>query len=162
MAGIKKSLVVLFGVISFYTCDAQSKVNNMVDVCCDTIRFGNKVILLNLPSVCCKHKKNADTYDEGHFIVYPFRDSAYVFIHIGANVSRPFCDTTQVKKINDNDSMICYCGLLNNLWLKEVYYKNTGITISCVNFREEDLPLFDCLLADVKYNFINDTVRLQE
>ena len=67
--------------------------------------------------------KSIYQYEEGFFVTYPYKDSSYLYIHYGYNVTKPFCDTTNVKKIVENDTIICYYGTFRGLFNKEIFFK---------------------------------------
>lgn len=116
----------------------------------DTISTGECSLVIDVPIISLKHK-SINQYEEGFFITYPYLDSAYLFIHKGYNIKRPFCDTTQIKLISEDEVLKCYYGVINDLYSKEVYYKKSKITISYVNVRERDLLLFDKIIASLTF-----------
>lgn len=123
------------------------------NTCRDTISCNNELLIITLPIILYKYK-SVEVYEEGRFVIYPYRDSAYIFIHNGANTIRPFCDTSFVNKKVDNDSLVYYCGHYADYWTQEIYFKSRGITISCVNFREDELPIFDYIISNLKFALI--------
>lgn len=117
---------------------------------CDTIVFKGYSLIINVPSFSYTHKSFYQ-YEEGIFITYPYKDSAYLFIHYGYNVTRPFCDSTQVESISENDTLKSYFGINNGVFFKEIYYKKRKISISYVNIRGEDVPLFDSIIQSLRF-----------
>ena len=116
---------------------------------CDTIFCGNYYITINIPAVSYKHK-SVDYYEEGFFVTYPYTDSTFLFIHKGPNVTHPFCDTTQIKLLFEDNNMKCYYGRTNNCYIREIYYKKRKFTLSYMNVKKEDLLLFDSIVLSLK------------
>lgn len=119
------------------------------DSCCDTILCGSQSLVINIPRFSFNHK-SIYQYEEGFFVTYPFKDSAYLFIHQGYNSVRPFCDTTQVKLVLKDDIKLCRYGSFGNLFTKEIYYKKGKITISYVNVKRDELPFFDSIISSLQ------------
>lgn len=115
---------------------------------CDTIYCGDRSLVICVP-FSFYINKSLFQYEEGFFVTYPYRDSAFLFIHKGHNVTRPFCDTTIIKCISENKNQICYYGTYNDCFCKEVYFKKWGVTISYENIKEEDISLFDSIISSL-------------
>ena len=151
MVRIKSSIFLFFLTLAFYHSKAQYYNDVFIygSLHEDTIYCGKDSLIINVPEASKKHK-NYSQYEEGLFVTYPFFDSTYLFIHIGYNVTLPFCDTNKVKLTTDNDSLICFYGLDGELFTKEIFYKKTGETISYVNVKEDEKPLFESILSSLK------------
>lgn len=115
----------------------------------DTISMGKRSLVIDVSQISLNHKA-VYHYEEGFFITYLYIDSANLFIHNGHNTKRPFCDTTQIKLVSEDSDRKCYYGVINNLYTKEVYYKQSNVTISYVNVTEKDLSLFDGIISSIE------------
>lgn len=116
----------------------------------DTISLEEYSLVIDIPIISLTHK-SIFQYEEGFFITYPYIDSAYLFIHKGHNVTRPFCDSTQIKLTLENDTLKYYYGVIGGLYIKEIFYKEEKITISYINVKGEDLPLFNGIISSLKF-----------
>ena len=114
----------------------------------DTIPCGEYYLTLCVPELLYRNKL-VDYYEEGFFVVYPYKDSAYLFVHKGHNVIHPFCDTSQIKLKLEDDNMTCYWGQTNNRFIKEIYYKKRKFTMSYVNVKKDDLLRFDSIVSSL-------------
>lgn len=114
----------------------------------DTISFGDYYLTFNIPEILYKNKL-FDYYEEGVFVMYPYKDSAYFFVHKGHNVTHPFCDTSRILLISEDDNMICYWVERNNCYIKEIYYKKGMFTLSYVNIKKEDVLKFDSIVSSL-------------
>lgn len=116
----------------------------------DTLSLGEYSLVIDVPQISLNHK-SAHQYEEGFLITYPYIDSAYLFIHKGYNIKRPFCDTTQIKLVSEDKNLKCYYGVINDSYTKEVFYKTSKITISYVNVKEKYLSLFDGIISSLEF-----------
>lgn len=148
---MKNIIFHLICALSFSQVIAQhNDVNSLLEKTeSDTVSCGEYTLIINVPRISLKHKSFFQ-YEEGFFVTYPYIDSAYLFIHDGHNMTRPFCDTSLIKMISENDTLKCYYGTCGNYSTKEVYYKKEKLTISYVNIKREDLPLFDNVISSLK------------
>lgn len=148
-------IIIIVCIICFfpfnYSQAQQNKNLTIIDtLCIDTFFCDGYSLSLQVPHILYTHKLYYQ-YEEGFFMTYPYKDSAYIFVHKGYNAKRPFCDTTHIKLFFENDTIKCYYGVLNNVFCKEIYYKERGITISYVNIREEDLLLFEKIISTLRF-----------
>ena len=123
----------------------------MDSLCCDTIFCDGYSLSVEVPYISYRHKSFYQ-YDEGFYITYPYKDSAYFFIHKGYNVKRPICDTTQIESFFENDTLKCYYGTYNNVFFKEIFYKERKVTISYVNINEKDVLLFNRIISTIRFS----------
>lgn len=151
MERIKPTIFIVFFTLAFCHSKAQYYNDTFIseNIYEDTIYCGKDSFIINVPKIS-KKQKIYFQYEEGMFVTYPFFDTTYLFIHIGYNVTTPFCDTNKVRLTTNNDSLICYYGADGELFTKEIFNKKTGVTISYVNVKEEELPLFDSILSSLK------------
>ena len=116
----------------------------------DTISMGEYSLVIEVPRISLSHK-SVYQYEEGFFITYPYIDSAYLFIHKGYNIKRPFCDTTQIMLVSEDKNLKCYYGVINDFYTKEIFYKKSKMTISYVNVKEKYLSLFDRIVSSLEF-----------
>lgn len=152
---MERLIIIIFYLVcisSFSHIQAQHNKNHhaISDFCSDTIICKEYSLSIKVPVVSYKHKCYYQ-YDEGFYMLYPYQDSAYLFIHKGYNVLRPFCDTNKIKSTFENDTLKHYYGIHNNLFFNEIYYKERQLTISFVNVRKEDVLLFDNIIQSLNF-----------
>jgi len=140
---------ILFSLFFIFTLSGQNKIDSLV---MDTVKIGNRTILLKVPhfsSLC----KQIYGYEEGTFIDYPFIDTSLLFIHVGSMVERPFykgfqaCDLKEEIK---NDTVISYRGVCGVNYFREDYYKQYRTTIVYKNISSNYISLFDFIMDNVQ------------
>lgn len=148
MERVKHFIFLFLFVLSSFQAVAQIKPFKVISEKkhCDTIYCGDHLLVICVP-LSFYINKSVFQYEEGFFVTYPYRDSAYLFIHKGHNATRPFCDTTIIKCLSENENQICYYGKYNDNFTKEIYYKKMGVTISYENIKEDDIPLFESIIS---------------
>lgn len=152
MVRIRKIIVYLICNLTFIYAQAQHNESTpyIDSLCCDTIICDSYLMLVKVPCISYLHKTYYQ-YDEGFFMTYPYRDSAFFYIHKGHNVRQPFLDTSQKGIFFENDTLQCHYGICNNVFYKEIFYKERKVTISYVNIKEEDVLLFDRIISTLVF-----------
>lgn len=152
MDRIKIIIVCLICNLTFIYAQAQhNEIALTIDsLCCDTIFCDGWSLSVKVPYILYRHKSFYQ-YDEGFYMTYSYKDSAYFFIHKGYNVTHPICDTTQIKSYFENDTLKCYYGTYNTIFFKEIFYKERKVTISYVNIKEEDVLLFNYIISTLRF-----------
>lgn len=133
---------------SFVFFGQNSNIDSLV---VDTIKIGNRTILLKVPYISSIFKQTYN-YEEGYYVDYPFIDSSLLFIHVGSMVEIPFytkfqyCDLEEEIRKNNLISFIGKCGIN---YFREDYYEQYRITVVYKNISSNYVFLFNSIMDNI-------------
>ncbi len=115
----------------------------------------NSVILeLATPKlVDVKESQKTEWYREGYFSYISYSDRSHIFVHCGFMVKRPFLVEEDFVVLENNISNKGHFRKgykkSNNLFWREDFYAEYGVTIAYKNIKEENLSIFDKSLSNI-------------